>query len=129
MKKEVRQQVYYKYGGRCAYCGQEISYEEMQVDHLVPKRLFTAYDLSGDQLQEWFRKEFNAKSIDKDDLSNLMPSCRSCNNYKGAEPLAYYRMWMKTIHERLNKISIFRIAVRFGIVKVKPFDGKFYFEK
>ena len=31
--KAMRQQVYEKYGGHCAYCGRQIEYKEMQVDH------------------------------------------------------------------------------------------------
>lgn len=36
--KKIRQQVYDKCGGHCAYCGKEIAYKDMQVDHVVPKR-------------------------------------------------------------------------------------------
>jgi len=128
-RKARRQKVYEKYGGRCAYCGTKIEYKDMQVDHLIPQRLFTAYDLTKDYSQEWFKKEFFAKSLDKDDPSNLMPSCRSCNHYKGAEPLKAFRYWMNTIHERIEKIYIVRVALRYGIVKLCPFDGEFYFEK
>lgn len=38
MTKEERLKVYNKYGGRCAYCGREIEYKDMQVDHIVPKQ-------------------------------------------------------------------------------------------
>lgn len=57
-----------------------------------------------------------------------MPSCRACNHYKRAERLDTYRMMINTIHDRLNKIYIFRVAVKYGIIKVYPFNGKFYFE-
>ncbi|MCI5852291.1 MAG: HNH endonuclease [Clostridiales bacterium] len=36
--KHIRQQVYEKYGGHCAYCGKALEYKEMQVDHLIPLR-------------------------------------------------------------------------------------------
>lgn len=36
MNKELREQIYHKYDGRCAYCGREIEYKDMQVDHLEP---------------------------------------------------------------------------------------------
>ena len=32
--KKVREQIYEKYYGHCAYCGCEIEYKEMQVDHI-----------------------------------------------------------------------------------------------
>lgn len=36
--KAIRQAVYAKFGGKCAYCGREIAYKDMQVDHFIPKR-------------------------------------------------------------------------------------------
>lgn len=33
---KIRRQVYEKYGGRCAYCGEPIEYKAMQVDHMEP---------------------------------------------------------------------------------------------
>ena len=36
LKKLEREQVYLKYNGHCAYCGKNIAYKDMQVDHLVP---------------------------------------------------------------------------------------------
>ena len=57
--KKVRQSVYLMYNGHCAYCGTEIAYKDMQVDHATPLRIGGA-----------------------DDISNYMPACRSCNHYK-----------------------------------------------
>ena len=37
MKKEDRIKVWEKYEHHCAYCGREIKFEDMQVDHFVPK--------------------------------------------------------------------------------------------
>lgn len=35
LSKNTRRFVYDKYGGRCAYCGSKIAFEDMQVDHKV----------------------------------------------------------------------------------------------
>lgn len=32
--KKVRQKVYEKYDGHCAYCGKKLEYKDMQVDHI-----------------------------------------------------------------------------------------------
>jgi len=65
-----------------------------------------------------------------DDLSNLLPACPSCNNYKHSMDLERFRQFMKEIHKRIhNNITTVRIAERYGVVKVEPFDGVFYFEK
>ena len=114
MNKSTREAVYKKYDGHCAYCGNYIQYKDMQVDHLVPKQ------------QEHIFKFYNNKSIDSFD--NLMPSCRSCNHYKRSHSLDTYRRLLATIQERLMKIYIFKVAINYGIIEIKPFNGKFYFE-
>lgn len=35
--KSIREEVYFKYGGCCAYCGTEIEYKDMQVNHSILK--------------------------------------------------------------------------------------------
>lgn len=38
ISKSKREEVYQKYNGHCAYCGREIAYKDMQVDHFLPLR-------------------------------------------------------------------------------------------
>lgn len=38
MKKIDRKKVFDKYNGHCAYCGRQIEYKDMQVDHITSKR-------------------------------------------------------------------------------------------
>ena len=79
----------------------------MQVDHILPK-------LSGGT----------------DDMSNLNPSCRLCNHYKRANNPDIWRDWeLKTLIDKLKKVYIFRVALSFGMIEIKKWDGKFYFEK
>lgn len=106
MNKKIRKQVFDKYDSYCAYCGKKITMENFQVDHITSKH-------------QW----------GTDDLDNLNPACRSCNHYKRAASLEEFRELMKTIHERLQKIYIVRVAIDFGIIKIEPFDGEFYFER
>jgi len=108
-----RQQVYDKYDGHCAYCGKEISIKQMQVDHYYPKSAPAVGLVNG---------------VSTDDIKNLMPSCRNCNHYKRALQPESFRFYIKTLHERVMKIYIVKVAIDFGIVKIKPFDGEFYFE-
>lgn len=103
--KKIRIEVHNKYEGRCAYCGNTLLYKDMQVDHLKPQR-----------------------KKGTDDLINLMPSCRRCNHYKRALSLKTFRDRMKTLHERIENDYITKVAIDYGIVTVKPFSGKFYFE-
>lgn len=107
MKKELRLSVWRKYNKRCAYCGKEIEYEDMQVDHYIPQRLFDIENLEGD----------------KDNIDNLMPSCRRCNHYKRDYLPDNFRENPKALHERwLNKYICNK---GYGIIKIKPFDGEF----
>ena len=108
MKRADRIIIYRKYNGHCAYCGREITFKEMQVDHIFPKCS-------------------NVAGVESP--SNKNPSCRRCNHYKRAETLENFRRQMKTLHERLLKIYIAKVAEDYGIITIQPFDGVFYFEK
>lgn len=105
-KKVIRQKVYEKYGGRCAYCGMPIDIKDMQIDHREPKA--------------WGGE---------DNIENYEPSCRLCNHYKRANNLESFRLWLLGgIVDRLRQNYIFRVAERFGIVKVNGWKYKFFFE-
>lgn len=106
MTKAKRLEVYNKHQGHCAYCGKAIQYTDMQVDHVQAK--------------------CNGGT---DTIDNLMPSCRSCNHYKRSSGIETFRKMLKTLHERTQKIYINKVAEDYGVIKVEPWDGKFYFEK
>lgn len=106
--KHIREQVYVKYHGHCAYCGCELERKDMQVDHLVPLYL------GG-----------------KDEISNYMPACRACNFYKSTFTLEKFREQLNTICERLEKDFTYRIARKYARVVEwdRKFPVRFYFEK
>lgn len=123
ISKKIREKVYNKYDGHCAYCGKEIEYKEMQVDHLEPqidyRHNVIGKDLNGDPI-----------FADPDRLENLMPACRRCNHYKRAHALNFYRGMIDTIHERIRSSNyIIKVAEDYGLLEFKEFDGLFYFEK
>lgn len=105
--KIIREQVYKKYDGHCAYCGCKLEYKDMQVDHLVP-----LYWHNG-----------------KDDISNYMPACRMCNFYKSTCTLEKFRENLSTIHNRLDRNFTYRISKRYGRVVEYNNPIVFYFEK
>lgn len=105
IKKSDRVKTYEKYNGHCAYCGKEIALKDMQIDHILAK-----------------------KNGGEDTIENYNPTCRRCNHYKRTSGLENFRDTMKTLHERLMKNYIFKVAVDYGIVELKPFDGRFHFE-
>ena len=115
ISKPVRERIYNKFEGHCAYCGRSIERKGMQVDHYYPQ----------------CRAKFYARrcKIDVHAESNLMPTCRRCNHYKRARTPKQFKELMKTLHERLEAIYILKVAVDFGMATLQPFDGRFYFEK
>ena len=94
-----------KFQGHCAYCGCQISMDDMQVDHIIPK---------------W--------KGGSDAANNLNPSCRMCNFYKGGNDIETFR---KRLIVELDYKRTFatRLALRYGILTENNWDGKFYYEK
>lgn len=119
-----RQAVYNKYDGHCAYCGCELTLKDMQVDHMFPKHLKHYVE------KQAYHSCCQLPHItDIDDIDNLMPSCRRCNHYKRGETLEIFRKLLKTLHERIQKQYIDKVAIDYGIITIHEWDGLFYFEK
>lgn len=111
-----REAIYNKYGKHCAYCGCEIAFGEMEIDHLIPVYHFE------------MKPELQNKSPDTFD--NLMPSCRSCNRYKTTYDIEIFRKVLAAIPFKLRRDhKTFGIAERYGLVKVDEHPIEFYFEK
>lgn len=104
--KAQRLSVYNRYGGKCAYCGKKIRYDEMQVDHIKPLYLGGA-----------------------DDESNWAPACRMCNYYKSTKTIAVFREELEKLRGRLEKDFIFRLALRYGLIRETSDKVQFLFEK
>lgn len=104
--KKVREAVYKKYDGHCAYCGEKISLSEMRVDHFIP--LYNGGE---------------------DTISNLLPACRQCNYYKDTFALEKFRENLELIPQRLHKqMFIFRLAEKYGTLSAERKPIRFYFE-
>lgn len=110
INKKIREAVYQKYGGRCAYCGRTIAYKDMQVDHFRPLRVWNEADGAAD------------------DISNLMPACRMCNHYKRANSLEVFRRCIAEIPRKLRGNYIYKIGVAYGNVVENEKPIAFFFE-
>ena len=127
MKKSDRIKVWNKYRQRCAYCGKHLLYNEMQVDHLIPRYMGQKPNERASKKRIKFYTEFHKKI---EDLDNLMPSCRRCNHYKRGRSLKRFRQLLETLNQRSNVHYISKVAIDYGIItKVVPWDGVFYFER
>ena len=116
ISKETRKQVYEKYGGHCAYCGCKLEYKDMQVDHIEPLYVH--------------EKEYASGKADfLDDVENLMPACRMCNFYKSTYSIEKFRERIETTKDRLKKMFIYRLALKYGILAESSGKVEFFFEK
>lgn len=92
--------------GRCAYCGQTLTLDTMQIDHVMPIALGGA-----------------------DILPNMLPACVGCNKAKGALTVDRFRERIEKWLRYLEKDSItYRNARRFGLIEEKPRKIVFYYE-
>lgn len=111
--KRVRELVYKKYDGHCAYCGCELEYKEMQVDHI----------------NSIYRAVYMHEGVDEN-INNYMPSCRQCNFYKSTFTLEKFRERLSdTLIKNLQKKFNYKLALKYGLISenVKPVE--FYFER
>jgi len=118
MNKKEREIVYNKYGGKCAYCGCELT-KGWHADHANNVHRYKD------------RETGEAKMFypENDCLENMMPSCPSCNIYKGGCSLDIFRMKMNKSVSMLNKNNAqYRFAKRFGLIKESNKPVVFYFE-
>lgn len=110
---KLREEVYKKYNGHCAYCGCELEMKDMQVDHIKSKLVSRT---KGEEVDN---------SID-----NLNPSCRQCNYYKGGSGIEGFRKKIKSqLSHTCQSTFQTRLAMKYGMIMYKDWDGLFYFEK
>jgi 5-methylcytosine-specific restriction endonuclease McrA len=100
-----RTKILEKYNEHCAYCGCKITLKTMQVDHKISKHLGGT-----------------------DKINNLMPTCRLCNHYKRSGGVEYLRYLLLDMQRKLQKIYIFRVAEKYGMINWNEWSGKFYYE-
>jgi len=115
--KEKRIEVWNKYNHHCAYCGCQLKYKDMQIDHIDSIYVHCEY-----------KKE---KTLDEiNEINNLMPTCRQCNFYKSTFDIETFRDRLTNVMlKNLQKNFSYRLALKYGLIEenIKPI--KFYFEK
>lgn len=103
----IREEVYKMYNGHCAYCGCELEYKDMQVDHVK-----SVYAHEG-----------------KNEIENYKPACRQCKFYKSTFNLEDFRERLETMTDRLGNEFIYKLSKKYGLIKEINKNIKFYFEE
>ena len=126
MKEIDRYKILNKFDGHCAYCGCELLYKDMQIDHVIPQAPFQSRVVN-----KWRVPEF-LKHLDRYDFhhfDNLFPACRVCNRWKSTMDLETFRQELQRQLERANKTSAnYRMAKRYRQIEETPREIVFYFE-
>jgi 5-methylcytosine-specific restriction endonuclease McrA len=119
-----RQTVLNKSGGRCWYCGKVLK-KIWHVDHLKPIRRITYYNR-----HEKKRKPTGRLRCPENDVfSNLVPSCPVCNKWKSDMTIEDFRKSLTQLVRSVQNHTNVRMAMLYGIVEVREFVVKFWFEK
>lgn len=117
ISKKVRIALYEKYNHRCAYCGCEMEYKDMQVDHI--ESVYCNNDIAQTMSEEEMYNE-----------NNLLPTCRQCNFYKSTFTVEQFRQRLKEVMmPNLQKDFRYRLAVKYRLIEETGKNVKFYFEE
>jgi len=120
MTKIERQQVFDKYEGHCAYCGEKLQ-KGWHVDHIEPIRRNTDY---------YTGAVVSVRHPQNEHHGNYNPACASCNINKHSMSLEEFRSLIQGFMKHLNEINTqYKISKRYGLVieDIKPVV--FYFER
>ena len=116
LSKLQREEVKQKFGGHCAYCGDQLG-EKWHADHLeaVVRDLTTG----------------KPEKPENDVIENLMPACSACNWNKRSMSLEAWRDLLAHYRDVqvIRDCSQIRHLIRFGLVEFNQKPIVFHFEK
>ena len=113
LKMTKRQTVYDKFNGRCAYCGCELK-AGFHIDHIEPIRR---------------NSDGSCLNPQNESLSNMNPSCPSCNIMKHNQSIEQFRVMIKNFVTNLNKYNNqYKFSKKYGLITENDVEVKFYFE-
>ena len=136
VSKKQREELRMMFGGKCAYCGDQLTEKGWHIDHCEPVGRYVKYGemvINSNGEREYVRYEKKRRMLDRpqnDHKGNLRPSCRLCNINKSSMPLERWRKFLMEGPESLASYNgRFRHMLRLGVVIVNPEPLMFWFEK
>lgn len=112
LTKLQRDELKFKLGGFCAYCGRELG-DKWHADHMKP---VIRYD--GKMVHD-----------ELDNISNLVQACHACNLHKHCNSVEDYRRIIDDGRREFLASGKGKALVRMGLVDMKMDDIVFWFEK
>lgn len=106
MSAEFKRKVFEKYSGRCSYCGNQITIDNMTVDHFTPKS-------KGGSLS----------------IANCLPSCKRCNEIKANGTIDEMRSKIEESLKSIRKNREYQTLKKYGLIETNQEPIVFFFEK
>jgi 5-methylcytosine-specific restriction endonuclease McrA len=129
LSKQERAQLHGMFGGRCAYCGDELG-KRWNADHVEPVERIYRWESGTGSRRGRYVYTGRMWYPERDHIRNLMPACTQCNNDKGSLRLEDWRARLQDLTGVLQRnYSAYRHAQRFGLVREVPTPVVFFFER
>lgn len=134
ISKNIRTQIFNKYNGKCAYCGDPLQ-KGWHVDEMEPVRRSVEYkkDDKGNRIWDEVKQKYKTyvwlSHPERLTIENQNPSCPSCNINKHSLSLEEFRNLINGFMKHLNEVNTqYKIAKRYGLIQETNIEVKFYFE-
>lgn len=124
MKKSDRIKIFEKYGGKCAYCGCDLT-KNWHADHIEP----IVRDSKWDRKSGRFVNSGTCRNPRNEILENFNPACPSCNIQKNSFTLEQFRSNIQGFLDSLNLYNTqYKFVKKYGLVTETKMQVKFFFE-
>jgi hypothetical protein len=124
MNNKLREQIFNKFGGRCAYCGEELR-KGWHVDHIAAIKRDSKWNMD----KKRFEQTGTCRKPEHENIENYNPSCASCNIQKNSYSVEQFRINIQQFVNSLNTNSTqYKFTKRYGLVKEINKEVIFYFE-
>lgn len=124
LNKTQREELKQKFGGRCAYCGDELN-DKWHADHIEAVKRDIIH-VGGGKL---ISGEMTRPHLDT--IENMNPACVPCNTNKSSMSLEGWRRMIAHYRDvqLLRDSTHARHLHRFGLIEIKQHPVVFYFEQ
>ena len=122
-KKQERELIFNKYGGKCAYCGCDLP-DRWHVDHIDPVIRDIVYVKGKGRVTG---KDMLKPELDV--IGNKNPACPSCNIMKHSSNIEGFRNMILGFVNSLSQYSTqYKFAKKYGLISENEQKVEFYFE-